>query len=67
MAKKVMSDPWQAESDARILREHAEICNDSKRVNAAQRVLKEQAKSIDQALGKDKPVKRQPNHKPWYK
>lgn len=67
MAKKVMSDLWQAESDARILREHAEICNDSKRVNAAQRVLKEQAKSIDQALGKDKPVKRQPNHKPWYK
>ena len=67
MAKKVMSDPWQAESDARILREHAEICNDSKRVNAAQKVLKEQAKSIDQALGKVRPVKRQPNHKPWYK
>ena len=67
MAKKVISDPWQAESDARTLREHAEICSDSKRVNAAQKVLKEQAKSIDQALSKDKPVKRQPNHKPWYK
>lgn len=66
MAKKVMSDPWQAESDARILREHAEICNDSKRVNAAQRVLKEQAKSIDQALGKDKPVKRRPSQKKTY-
>lgn len=67
MAKKVISDPWQAESDARILREHAEICNDPKRVSAAQKALKEQAKSIDQALSKDKPVKRQPNHKPWYK
>lgn len=67
MAKKVMSDPWQAENDARILREHAEICKDSKRVSAAQKVLKEQAKSIDRALGKDKPVKRRPKHKPWYK
>ena len=67
MAKKVISDPWQAESDARILREHAEICNDSKRVSAAQKALKEQAKNIDQALGKDRPVKRRPNHKPWYK
>lgn len=66
MAKKVISDPWQAESDARTLREYAEICNDSKRVNAAQKVLKEQAKNIDQALGKDKPVKRRPSSKKTY-
>lgn len=66
MAKRVISDPWQAENDARTLREYAEICNDSKRVNAAQKVLKEQAKNIDQALGKDKPVKRRPSSKKTY-
>ena len=55
MAKKTMSDPWRAESDARTLMEYTEICSDKSRMTAAQKILKEQAKSIDKVLGSKKP------------
>jgi hypothetical protein len=55
MAKKTMSDPWRTESDARTLIEYMEICSDKSRLTAAQKVLKEQAKNIDKALGSKKP------------
>ncbi len=54
MAKVVKSDPWQAECDARTLVEHAELSSNRSRMTAAKRVLKEQAKSVDKALGVEK-------------
>ena len=47
---KTVVDPWQAESDARTLTEHAQIMRDSKRKTAATKVLKQQQKNIGQAL-----------------
>lgn len=58
MAKVVKSDPWEAECDARTLQEHAKLMGDKTRLSAAKKVLKEQSKNIDKALGENKPTKR---------